>query len=294
MEELPEELLLNMELLSPALCNYSREKDTPMVRKLLEAGADVNFRFDSGFSPLLLAAYSGAHDVIKILIEAGADVNVAAALEEDSPCWSPLMMAVGRGDVEMFNLLMASGADVNYQNGHGETALTRALDFPYMDSAESIVKALIQAGADVNTKTTSENYDHYEGCTPCTPLMIAILTGHEEMVKILIAAGSDLNHRNGKGETALLMAFLYGCKETEIVKPLVDAGADVNVSADWNEMKFTPLMHAAKAKEKELCKVLIDAGAEVGEISLIEGWKKTEHEINDFLTRLQQEGTNDE
>ena len=43
------------------------------VRKLLEAGADVNFIDLDGHSPLLRCLYNW--NIIKLLVEAGADVN---------------------------------------------------------------------------------------------------------------------------------------------------------------------------------------------------------------------------
>ncbi len=79
----------------------------------------------------------------------------------------------------------------------------------------SIVKALIEAGADVNAKTGGS-----------TPLHWAARHGHIEVVKILFAAGADVNARQWRGETPLYQA-IQGTN-IEMTKLLLKAGADVN------------------------------------------------------------------
>ena len=46
------------------------------VKKLIEAGADVNAVDKNGITALQRASSWGRSDVVKMLIEAGADVNV--------------------------------------------------------------------------------------------------------------------------------------------------------------------------------------------------------------------------
>merc|ERR1712080_25574 len=283
MEDLPQD----KDSISSALCVAASSGETSMVRKLIEAGADINYK-ESGLTALLWASNQpkSSLDILKMLIEAGADLNASGPLDDFEDLWTPLMLAVGKGDMEMLNLLVASGAHVNYQNDYGETALTRAVRFPYKEGSVEIAQALIDAGADVNTKYPNVAREEEIGWTP---LMKALATGHKEMCQLLLAAGPDLSYRNPKGQTALLMAIIYdsGDDAPEIVKSLIDAGADVNVSAEWNEMTFTPLMHAAEAEEKELCKILIAAWAKTVENEGA-GWgEATKQKIKEFLANLE-------
>ena len=54
------------------------DQQTYMVKRLIEAGADVNLLTADYFenTPLILAGYAGDLDTIKLLVEAGADVSI--------------------------------------------------------------------------------------------------------------------------------------------------------------------------------------------------------------------------
>jgi ankyrin repeat protein len=80
-------------------------------------------------------------------------------------------------------------------------------------------------------------------------------------VKRVIGAGADVNARDKRGYTAVIWASAW--KQTEIVKLLIEAGADVNVQGDRD--RRTALMHAAVSGDEyvEMAKLLIEAGADV-------------------------------
>ena len=85
------------------------------------------------------------------------------------------------------------------------------------------VKALqthIDSGMDLNQRAPGDLKKN-------TPLMLAGLFGHTEVVKALIAAKVDLDLVNGDGNTALATAAFL-C-HIEVVEALLQAGADKNV-----------------------------------------------------------------
>lgn len=101
------------------------ERDTrPLIKLLIESGADVNNSGTKGFTPLALAAGNdNSPDVVKMLIEAGADVNLI-----DTSTWAnytPLMVAIvsKNAAVENVRTLIAAGADVNAKDAKGRTVL---------------------------------------------------------------------------------------------------------------------------------------------------------------------------
>ena len=89
-------------------------------------------------------------------------------------------------------------------------------------------------------------------------LFEATKNGDDELVKLLIAAGADVNKADKWGSPPLHSAAEYG--HTDCVKLLIAAGADVNKT---NEDSETPLYTAAWNGHTECVKLLIDAGADV-------------------------------
>ena len=93
----------------------------------------------------------------------------------------------------------------------GETVLMEAA----CDGRTHIVRALIQAGATINTASEKDGD---------TALIKASRHGHTEIVRALIQAGANPNKASEKdGDTALTKASCYGY--TEVVQLLRDAGA---------------------------------------------------------------------
>ena len=67
-----------------------------------------------------------------------------------------------------------------------------------------------------------------------TPLYIAIVKGHADIVHTLIAAGADVNKSNARGRTPLDAAIHYS--RDSIIKALIEAGATTGPEAgDWSD-----------------------------------------------------------
>jgi len=87
-----------------------------------------------GQTPLMDAASAGRIYQVKKLIDAGSNVNAV-----DASGWSALMYTVGRESSEIEQLLLQSGADPNLSSHRGETALMTAALNPEWD--DDLVKA---------------------------------------------------------------------------------------------------------------------------------------------------------
>ena len=97
-----------------------------IVRLLIEAGADVEAKFDDGRNALIHTAGNPAAGSAAMLIEAGADVNV-----QSKSGWTALMRAARYGRTETVKLLIEAGADVNAISNDGETALMLATQYDH-------------------------------------------------------------------------------------------------------------------------------------------------------------------
>jgi hypothetical protein len=92
------------------------------------------------------------------------------------------------------------------------------------------------------------------------PLWYASRNGHKAVIKLLVAAGADINIADGSGQTALQAAAEEG--HQEIVEKLLAAGADVNAAAAGLDGR-TALQAAAEEGHQEIVEKLLAAGADV-------------------------------
>ena len=124
-------------------------------------------------------------------------------------------------------------------------------------SFESMVQNFISWPVDINMVAPGSN---------ATLLHVAAEEGSEEAVRVLIAAGADVNRTSicEQGFTPLIIAAKVGSEP--VVRALIDAGADVNKAKACDGTPgsgFTPLIIAAEFGFEPVARALIDAGADV-------------------------------
>jgi ankyrin repeat protein len=104
------------------------------VREILRADPAAANRPPAGASPLMFAAKGGYLDVVNALLEAGAEVNP----KFEPGGWfatAPLEAAVARGHLGVIRRLIEAGADVNFRDAQGRTLLKHVLEGDSSDSA---------------------------------------------------------------------------------------------------------------------------------------------------------------
>lgn len=127
-----------------------------------------------------------------------------------------------------------------------------------------------------------------------TPLWYAAHRNQVEIMRELIAAGADVDARDGNQQTPLYAAAWIG--HVDAVRVLLDANAEVDAVA-YNT-KFTPLIAAASGGHLEIVEMLLKAGADIsikGEWS-ITNWNALEaaeyygHEqVTEYLRTISEE-----
>ena len=185
----------------------ANDKKGAVVRRLINAGSDVNAKMNDGSTPLHYASQNGHYDNFITLVNAGADVKVKT--NEGS---TPLHSASEEGHLDVVITLINAGADVNAKSNNRWTPLHAAS----MKGHTDIVIALINAGADVNAKEKDAWNDWM-------PLHYASLDGHTDVAIALINAGADVNAKTNDGRTPLDIALRNS--RTEVAKVLREAGA---------------------------------------------------------------------
>lgn len=113
-----------------------------MMALLLEHGADVQRRDESGRTPLHYAAGVGAA-AVEMLVSRGAAVNA-----QDKDGTTPLHAAVDRGSVTAVEALLRAGADPGLFDGQGRAARDFLPQDPRSDDAEEgAIRSLVADAA---------------------------------------------------------------------------------------------------------------------------------------------------
>ena len=208
--------------------------DAALVDLLLAAGAGVSTANRYGVQPISLAAENGDAGILEALLAAGADPNAALPGGE-----TVLMTAARTGDAEAVRVLLVRGADPNLRDGfRGQTALMWAA----ARNNAGAVHALAELGADVRAKTGTaaraplgNRLFYAPPPTGFTALLFAARGGHVEAVRVLLAAGADVDDTLSDGQSALVVAVANA--NWELAGYLLDRGADPNLAgAGWNAL----------------------------------------------------------
>ncbi len=200
------------------LLEFAVERDAVEVAKfLIAAGA----KLDKGLhKPLIQAVFLNRAEIVRLLLQAGADPNITTCEpEEELFDETALMFAVdGSEKIRVVELLLEHKANPNLTTNQGLTALDYAVD---AENAEA-VRRLLESG-----------------CKPAGPILHGpVFNGTKiglELVKILIAAGADLNAIGNReahleGRTASEGAWQQLNEKTKLIRLL-----ERRPREDWEE-----------------------------------------------------------
>jgi ankyrin repeat protein len=233
----------------------AREGCVECARELIKGGADIDLADPDGTTPLVLALTNMRFDLAAYLIKAGADIN-----KWDFYGQTPLYVAVdlntlprgGRPDLpstdnlsgyDVAAQLLAAGANPNpqlklrppYRNAVFDRGGDQVLS---TGATPLLLAAKVGDAASVALLLKHKARIDIANVDGVTPLMAAAGMGHSfnptrgrfktdaqaaECLKLLMAAGGDVNTVNEQKLTAMHSAASLGWNDT--IKLLVDGGA---------------------------------------------------------------------
>lgn len=107
-----------------------KENDLDKVREYVTQG-DIELKDSNGFTPLILASYFGYTPIVKYLLEQGANID-----QRDNKGGTALIYASYYNYYDIVQILLDQNASVNMQDSKGHTALYYAEQFRYDKTSE--------------------------------------------------------------------------------------------------------------------------------------------------------------
>ncbi|SPN96794.1 uncharacterized protein DNG_00314 [Cephalotrichum gorgonifer] len=184
------------------------------------------------------AAVSGDSAIINWLLKYEPYYINAQDLTE----WTPLHYACERNNELVVKDLIQKGAGLDTHGRDGIAPLHNAA----MKGHRKVVRTLIEAGADIDVLDASRH----------TPLLWAAYRGHTTVVDELWK-DANIKLRGHSGLTAMHLAVIGGGEE--VVRLLVKLGADMDVKDHFGR---TPLHHATKNGNETMVRILIEFGVD--------------------------------
>ena len=188
--------------------------------------------------------------VLKAWIDQGAEWPDDLSGDVPTPLPDPkaeaVLKALRDGDIQIFKKFASADKSIgNLKGVGGITPLMQAVLYGDADS----VRLLLEQGADPNIRNEAG----------ATALMWS--AGDLEKTRLLIARGADVNGRSDDGRTPLLIAAGQFAN-TEVVKLLLDHGANLSAKSPTNNGYATVLSEAARTGDEALMRLLIERGAD--------------------------------
>ena len=260
-----------------AQINYRDESgNTPLILSaranpeitelLLEQGATVDLRNESGQTALMKAVLSGSARTVKILIDAGADVN---ARDDDGD--TPLILSALSNDRWTTSILINEGADLTATNKDAKTALMIAIEEESSEVVEelSTITAALKVAIEKDDIALIRRLVSYgaslnKDTEPYTIALIKLFSGDGFTMgkfNLLIENGADINGKDGRVLHTLLCNDGFTREKFDL---LIGCGADINEKDRYEDSLLYNLLRSEYFTEEKLS-LLIKHGADINQ-----------------------------
>ncbi|XP_057321936.1 ankyrin-1-like [Microplitis mediator] len=180
------------------------------IKNLIENGVDINDTSYFKKTPLTVAAEENNKPVVELLLENGTKPEGAA-----------ILAAIKNNNLELFKILIDTGVNIPL------SALVKLMDVIYTGEYR---KSLFPRGTNVNRVNRDSG-----------ALQLPTSRNNEEFVKLLIKKGVDVNYKYEYRGSPLDIACRHN--DLELVKILVEAGANVHISLDEYSLIESAINH---------------------------------------------------
>ena len=231
-----------------------------LTYKYLEnLGLQPNITTDDGFTPLHALAYNNKDiNIFKYFIEKGLDIN-----QSDMNGNTAFLNAAHKNNIEIITFLSNYVNDINEINKNGQTALMGAVETNTLE----VINFLINKKSNISIKDNDNNtlvyylIESYDEKDPNifnkklkkllnkglkinknqskgqTLWHLAVKKNNLQLLEQISSFNNFLNQKNEEGLTPIHLAAMKAT-DTEILKFLMEKGADITIKTDYDESVF--------------------------------------------------------
>lgn len=228
--------------------------DIFMVRTMVNHLNAIDVRISPNSNYLMVAIDNKSSDIVELLLEKKLAESHGLFLGGNR--LTPIAKATAVNQISIISLLIKYGADINEAKNPKNLPLSIAA----REGNIKIVRYLLDNGAHIDAKKVGANSEDFKGCSP---FCMASMGGFVDVVKLFLDKGADWYGVGNGEDTPLGLAVLN--KHTEVVELLlanckpseVDAGTELEINA-----VRSPLAVAAEAGDLAMVQRLVEAGAD--------------------------------
>ena len=270
-----------------ALNHAAANGDVPMMKLLLANGADPNKISFGRFSPMYRAVHAECIACVRLLADAGGmpigktnknESIVTWVIRQNqteiidifrakitSKTWPPdvlgtvddLIHPIRLQEWDLLRELFSIGLVPDRRNAQGRTALM-ILAGNRMPRREVDRNAVVTGAQILIDHGADVNARDNRGNTA---LILASQSGATDLFRLLVAEGADIDAANREGRTALTEAMSKG--HGTIVAELITSGADPNATIKIGNFLKNPLSMAVANRDADMVGYLLAAGATI-------------------------------
>ena len=179
--------------------------DTDIISLIHTHLPNIESKTGEGYTPLMVAAFTGKLHAVKWFLEKGATVAC-----EDKRGWNTLHHAAEGGDTDIISLIHTHLPNIESKTGEGYTPLMLAAFTGKLHA----VKWFLEKGAAIACKDKRG----------WSPLHHAAKGGDPDTIDLILTHLPDVDSKTADGETPLIIAVSYG--KLQGVKCLLERGAN--------------------------------------------------------------------
>ena len=170
---------------------------------------------------------------VEAWLDNGGDPTMFSDIEPDR---SLLRCAARRGRAEIISLLLSRGADIDATDADGRTAVYEMLNHWTRHRSLPALRVLLSHGADVNLVRTNDGF-----LSGRSPLMIASNEQGPDIIRLLLRAGADPEHRgNDSSGRPVTAEESYRSSRSMYSVRSADLLRDVRLAGGWVRYALQP------------------------------------------------------